>query len=218
MTSRITTLLWSALLATSVVCSGCSSDSSSEKDESSAGTPDRSAFVPITTAGIAAVVDRHLGEKVQGYYVFTYDGAASEQERYVGVRIRGADRLDTFLVNVFPAGKSQGEVVTGPCAGAGEQDQDPMVTVSCSPVAGGGNVTITDFKSGLSGKGTGGFVTASGTGPKEREATATYESAVKEPPVSTEELRALLSDPDLGWETDPSVNKAGESIEVAREQ
>lgn len=34
-------------------------------------------------------------------------------------------------------------------------------------------------------------------------------------PVSDEELADLLADPTLGWETDPEVNEAGESLEIA---
>lgn len=217
MTSRLAAL---ALLALApLVLTSCGGDDQDAKADgaSTTKTVDRSAFVPITTAGVAAVVDRHLGDKVAKYYTFEED-ASDAKERYVGIRLVGADRRDTFLVSVYAQGGSGGEVVAGPCPEAAPEP-DPIATVTCVPVAGGGNVTLTRFATGFAdGNKDGSYLTASGTGPEEREATASYESFTAQSPVSDEELEALLGDPYLGWETAAGINKAGEALTIAQEQ
>ena len=223
MTSRLATLalLVLAPLALTSCGGGGDDDTSGGSTEPGAAATtssvDRSAFVPITTGGVAAVVDRHLGDRVQKYYTFKGDTSGAK-ERYLGVRLKDGDPRDTFLVSVYAQGGSGGEVVAGPCPGT-SPEPDPMATVTCLPVAGGGNVTITQFATGFEeGNKAGSYLTASGTGPEEREATASYESFSKQPPLSDEELGALLGDPYLGWETAARFNEAGKSLKVAQEE
>ena len=171
----------------------------------------------ITPQGLAAVVDRHLGDRIKRYSVYAdeAEGASARiTERSVEVRLKGANRRDTFLVTVYPPGGSEGQVVKGRCDEIGAP-ADPKARTTCFATPGGGNVTITRFTFGLSeGNRKGSYLTASGNGPEEREATAAYESFAKKMPLTNAELNELLGDPYLGWETDPKFNAAGESLKV----
>lgn len=219
MTSRIRAL--AALTLATVVAlalTSCGGDDGSGKDSASAAkTPDRSSFVPITEEGIAAIVDKHLGDRVKSYARFDDAPDPKAKQRSVEVVLADADRRDTFEVTVYAPGASQGQVVKGDCAeGEGDAQSDPSATVSCIPVEGGGNVTITHLAFGLaSGNRVGSYLTASGTGPDDREATVAYESFTKKVPLSDKEIGDILGDPSLGWETDPETNKAGASLELA---
>jgi hypothetical protein len=220
MTSRPPALVALALAAVAAVAlTGCGGDDSGQSGQdkpAAVRTPDRSGFVPITAQGVAAVVQRHLGDAVVGYYTFKGDSPQVDQQLQVGVRLKGADARDTFLVTVYPKGGSGGEVVTGPCTG-GDEAPDPQSKTACFPASGGGNVTVTTLARGLDdGNTKGRYVTASGTGPTDREATATYESYTHTPPITDQQLKALLGDPYLGWETAPKTNTAGQSLKIAQ--
>ena len=193
--------------------SACGGDAEA-RDTRPAG-PDRSNFVAITAPGIAAVVDRHLGDRVRAYSVFSDQPGGKVTARTIQVRLRGADRRDTFLVSVYPEGGSQGEVAKGDCSKARAQ-ADPQAEVTCSPAPGGGNVTITRLPFALTdGNDRGRYLRASGSGPEQREASVSYESFTRKLPISDQDLDALLGDPYLGWQTDPRFNKAGRSLTVA---
>jgi hypothetical protein len=212
MTSR-TLALGAVLLAPALLLTSCGGDDRS--GDSKPSGPDRSSFVPITAEGIAAVVDEHLGDRVSAYAVFADEPRGDLAERSIQVTLRDAAKDDTFLVSVYPEGGSQGQVIKGECTEAGSQD-DPQTEVTCAPGPDGGNVTITRFPFSLtSADRTGSYLMASGTGPEEREVTASYDTASKRPPIADEELNALLADPYLGWETDPKYNEAGASLEVS---
>jgi hypothetical protein len=218
MTSRRTAFVALALTPVTVLALSSCGGSSSGKDDEPAKVLDRSSFVPITTQGMAAVVDQHLGKAVQGYYAFKDEVGTSGKERSLGVRLHGADARDTFLITVFPSGGSGGQVTPGPCPD-GEQQQDPMAKVTCFPAAGAGNVTLTAFGQGFAdGNTLGSYLEASGTGPKAREATAAYESFTAKRPISDKQLSAILGDPYLGWETAAKINEAGASLKVVLEE
>ena len=213
MTSRTSALGTLVLAPALLLLAACGGDDQSEDDKPSG--PDRSSFVQITPEGIAAVVDEHLGDRVSSYTVFSDEPRGALAELSIQVALRGAKKDDTFLVSVYPEGGSQGQVIMGPCSEAGSQD-DPQTKVTCADGPDGGNVTITRFPFSLtSADRTGSYLMASGTGPDEREVTASYDTESKKTPITDKELNALLGDPYLGWETDPKFNKAGESLEVA---
>lgn len=210
MTSRTSALGTLLLAATLVVASACGGK---DEDTKPSG-PDRSTFVPITVKGVAAVVDKHLGDQVKSYAILADEPEGKVAQRTIEVTLKGANPDDSFTVSVYPEDGSQGQVPKGSCDEAGTQD-DPQAKVTCTPAPDGGNVTITHFAFGLSGGPKGSYLTASGTGPAEREATAEYDGFSKKIPVSDQDLKALMADANLGWTTDPSTNKAGESLTVA---
>ena len=216
MTSRTRALGASLLAPALLLLVSCGGGGDSEDDKPSG--PDRSSFVEITPAGIAAVVDEHLGDRVRSYAVFSDEGSGDLAERSIQITLKGAGKDDTFLVSVYPEGGSQGQVIKGECSEAGSQD-DPQTKVTCAAGPDGGNVTITRFPFSLtSADRTGAYLMASGSGPEEREVTASYDTAAKKTPIADQDLNALLGDPYLGWETDPKFNKAGESLDVAPAQ
>lgn len=189
-----------------------------EKEDAAPTGPDRGTFEEITPAGLAAVVDTHFGDRVAGYEVFTDQPTGEAPERSIRVTLADADERDTFLVTVYPEDGSRGQVAKGTCSEAADQ-ADPQAEVRCFPAPQGGNVTVTHLPFGLTDENTeGSYVTASGNGPADRESAAAYESFTAEVPVSDEEFEDLLSDPFLGWRTDPELNEAGESLQVTPAQ
>lgn len=214
MTSRRATA-GALALATALALGACGG---ADKEEAAPTGPDRNTFEEITPAGLAAVVDSHFGDRVAAYEVFTDQPDGEAPERSIRVTLEDADERDTFLVTVYPEDGSRGQVAKGSCAQAADQS-DPQAEVTCFPAAEGGNVTVTHLPFGLTqGNKDGSYVTASGSGPAEREVAAAYESFTAEVPVSDEELEDLLSDPLLGWETSPEINEDGTSLEVAPAQ
>ena len=219
MTARTRPLATAVVAVAVLALAACGGESSGEDGGSSAAAPDRSSFKPITTQGLAAVVDEHLGSKVSEFYVFADEQDDVLEERYLGVRLRGADPRDSFVVTVYPPGGAGDQVPTGSCPDAGGGSDDPLASESCFPVKGGGNVTITTFSQGLAEDNTAGtYRMATSSGPAERQVTASYESYTKQPPISDKELSALLGDPDLGWKTSPKTNRAGADLKIAQEE
>jgi hypothetical protein len=216
MTSRCKALALLALTPVVVLAlAGCGGDDKKAEDKKSSA-PDRSSFVPITTQGVAEIVDRHLGDRVQKYYVFDKSGDDDTAERYVGVRLRGADRRDVFIVSVYSEPATAEE--SGPCPGDAEQD-DPAAREVCFPTSSGGNVTITEFNSGFADDNAKGhYAEADSTGPKDRKVGASYESYNPKIPISDKELSSLLGDPYLGWKTSAKVNQAGKGIKISVEE
>ncbi len=203
------------MLAT-VVALGLAGCSGKDTQENKPSGPDRSSFVEVTDAGLAAVIDKHLGDRVKSYAAYSDqdDAGGKDTVRTVVVTLEGADPRDTFEVSVYPSGGSQGQVVIGSCAENGAP-ADPQAKTTCHPAPQGGNVTITQFSFGLAdGNQKGSYLTASGSGPEEREATVAYESFSKKMPLTHKDLDALLGDPYLGWETDPKFNSAGDALTI----
>jgi hypothetical protein len=212
MRSRTFVIAACFVAASMMVLSACGGDD--KGDDAKPSGPDRSKFEPITVEGVAAVVDRHLGDKVTSYSILSDESDGEMVGRSIEVTLRDADPQDSFVVTVYPENGSQGEVVKGDCGGASTQD-DPQAKVTCTDAPDGGNVTITHFSFSLvGGNKNGSHITASGSGPEDREATVSYESFTKKVPISDKQLQAILGDPDLGWETDPAVNKAGKKLKV----
>ena len=214
MTSRapaLGTLLLAAILVVASACGG-GQDAKDTKDAQRSG-PDRSNFVPITAQGVAAVVDKHLGKQAESYALLTDDPEGRSAERTIEVTLRGADPRDSFTVSVYPPDAAQDQIVKGACEDSDGPD-DPQEKVTCTPALDGGNTTLTHFSFGLSGGPKGSYLTASGSGPESRQAFAQYDGFTKTIAVSDKDLEALLADPDLGWETDPKTNKAGESLKL----
>lgn len=169
---------------------------------------------PITSAGIAAVVEDHLGAgniKLFG----SYGDEPGSVDLIVGLRSGG--RRDMFLVSAYSPAQGGGEFGNlGKCPRKKAPARE-MRQRSCRKLKDGTTVMAYLTLSGFSDDNSHGRV-VSGTAqsPDGSVTLAMYESYDSSPPVSVADLSALLSDPRLTWRTDSAVNDAGQRIKVRK--
>jgi hypothetical protein len=169
---------------------------------------------PITPAGIATVVQDHLG--ADNIRLFgSYGDEPGSVDLMVG--LRSADRRDMFLVSAYSPAQGGGEFGDlGKCPRKKRQARD-MRQVSCHKLDDGTTVLAYLTLSGFSDDNAHGRV-VSGTAqsPDGSVTLAMYETYDSSPPVTAAELSDLLSDPRLTWRTDSAVNDTGHDIQIRK--
>lgn len=162
----------------------------------------------ITPGGIAAIVNDHFGSDAVRRFV-TFEPESGRVS--VSVRLRD-DAPHHFIVSVYSPKQVEhfGE-------GAGQCPSEPegQDESQCRTLEDGTTVITTEHAEAFSdGNEDGAFISGRSVTPDDGAALAMYESSDDSPAVSTSDLDALLSDPRLTWLTDPSVNEAGQDIDV----
>ena len=209
MTSRRTTasVLTGLLVALLAGCGDEAPDSTTSDATSSGGAGMNTER--ITTGGVALLVQEHFGREA----VREFREAGSEPGA-VGVMVQLTEGLrdDNFGVQAYsPKGSDLPGRQT--CAEAERQrGQEP--DFSCVELEDGRTVYAYLSPEGFSDDNTDGMTLLAVSTSDAGAVIAMYESYDRTPPLDTEDLVDLLSEPRLGWMTDPAVNRAGADIEV----
>jgi hypothetical protein len=210
------------VLAAVLVATGCGNAAEGGKggedttNSSADSSPSSAAREKITQAGLAALVADHLGKDA----VASFGSYGPEPgEVYVMVRLRGGGRADMFSVSVMSPKQGGRELAgaMGKCPTAQQRKRmgGDMKEFTCHRLQNGTTVTAYLVSSGFSDDNARGLVvTGVGVAHDKSTTMAMYESYDKTPQLTVTELDKLLSDPRMAWMTDPTTNKAGNSIKI----
>lgn len=196
----------------SASASASASDAIASRPPTGGSRPAQGHKEPITSAGIAAVVEDHLG--AENIKLFgSYGDEPGSVDLMVGLRSGG--QRDMFVVSVYSPAQGAGEFGSlGKCPRK-KAPARKMRQESCHKLKDGTTVMADLTLSGFSDDNSHGRV-VSGTAqaPDGSVTLAMYESYDSSPPVSVADLSDLLSDPRLTWRTDSTVNDAGQDLKV----
>lgn len=170
----------------------------------------------VTTAGIAALVNDHLGAGKVASFVSYGDEPGSVG---VMIRLRGGGRADNFMVAVYSPKRGGGEFrELTKCPRRKQAARDRFTKkFTCHRLANGTTVTAYLTAYGFSDDNSRGHVVTGTAGATDGSVTmAMYESYDRAAPITVAEVDKLLSDPRLTWMTDPAVNAAGKGLHVPR--
>ena len=167
----------------------------------------------ITAAGIAAIVQRHLGQdRVKMFGVFDGDEPGS-----VGlwIQMRGAGGPENFSLSLYSP-QATGNYMGRPGQCPAKTQRMPGKS-RCRVLENDRTVMINQMAQGFSDDNAKGMV-ISGTvvTRKDGSALSMYESYDRSPTITMADLEQVLGDPNLTWRTDAAVNQAGEKITVRR--
>lgn len=200
-----------AITALLVTLAGCGDDTSPSAREDPTGA----AGERITSQGVAALVEEHLGaDRVRWYGAFDEEGQV-----LVTVRLEDASGPHSFVVGASSPDSDEygflGDDVT--CDQMEAQEGRRGMEVWCQALEGGGIATVQRLPTGFTdGNRHGRMMMAFAYQPGGRTATAMYESSTPTTDIEPETLLELVADERLAWTTDPAVNDAGSDIEVRR--
>lgn len=198
-------------LASALVVLGACGDQAADSTGSESTSSGRAAANTerITTGGVAVLVQQHFGREA----VREFRRAGSEPGAVgVMVQLTEGGRDDNFGVQAY---SPQGSDFPGrqTCAEAERQrGQEP--DFSCVELEDGRTVYAYLSPEGFSDDNTDGMTLLAASTSDAGAVIAMYESYDRTPPLDTEDLVDLLSEPRLAWMTDPAVNRAGAEIEV----
>lgn len=193
---------------------GGSASPSPSAPESPSGSPQQGGD-RITPAGVAAIVQEHLGaDRIRRF------GTYGEEPGSVGVMVdlRQDGRRDLFMVQVYRP--QRGEDTLGraaECPRGQRATRFGAREVTCEELPDGTSVVAQLFPGGFSDDNEDGLVVSGvSTRPDGTSTLAMYESYDSTPALTVAEVAELLSDPGLSWKPDPAVNRAGRDIDVRR--
>jgi len=171
----------------------------------------------ITPAGVAAIVQEHLGaERIRRF------GTYGDDLESVGVMVelRHDGRRDIFGVQVYRPQRGKGglgEAAT--CPSGRRAKRIRAAETVCEKLPDGTSVMAQLVPHGFSDDNEDGLVISGVSArPDGTAAIAMYESYDSSPSITVAEVAELLSDPGLTWEPEPSVNEAGRDVDVRRLQ
>ena len=214
--SRLLGALAATLFALAVsACGSTTSDSASATPSPSPGESPTEAVgrERITAAGIAAIVQRHLGQdRVKMFGVFDGDEPGS-----VGlwVQMRGSGGPENFALSVYSP-RASGDYM-GKAGQCPPKNQRMPGKSRCQVLEHDRTVMTNQMAHGFSDDNANGMV-ISGTvvTPEDGSALTMYESYDRSPTVTMSDLEKILGDPSLTWLVDVAVNQAGGEIRVRK--
>ena len=180
----------------------------------SAGSTSKGRTEVIRPAGIAALVEEHLGAlDVRSYGTYGDESGAVD----LAVGLGAPDRRDMFVVSVHSPGQAEGAFGAPRRCARDKKSTNDVRRLTCHRLTDGTTVTAYLSQGGFSDDNADGIVVA-GTShaPDGSVALAMYESYDALPAVSAADLDRLLSDRRLRWRTESAVNKAGRDLDVRR--
>jgi len=180
----------------------------------SAGSTNKGRTEVIRPAGIAALVEEHLGAlDVRSYGSYGDESGAV----HLVVGLGAPDRRDMFVVSVYSSGQAEGASGAPRSCARDKLSTNDVRRRTCHRLTDGTTVTAYLSRGGFSDDNADGIVVA-GTShaPDGSVALAMYESYDASPAVSVAGLDRLLSDRRLSWRTGSAVNQAGRDLDVRR--
>lgn len=175
------------------------------------GTASAGGSEQITAGGIAVVVRDHLGTNAIRRF-FTYEQEPGSVS--VLVQLRGGDVADNFAVSLYSPESGTDFDQSERCARS--RGREGRSEIRCRTLADGTALTVAEMTGGFSDDNVDGMVLYATAAPPGGGATmAMYESYDASPPLGATDLARIVTDPRLSWLTDPTVNRAGERVEIS---